>query len=139
MFRGGKVPGYDSPISLALANFQKEVDEQIGNAVIEYLYGIDIHVDKEELIKALKYDRGQYEKGYKDGYLESRKHGRWMTMEADGGEVGGYAPYIVVECSNCGLSVSIEDGQYGWHFGDPCPWKCCPLCETKMDGGNDNA
>jgi hypothetical protein len=25
-------------------------------------------VDKEELAKALAYDRGQYDKGYKDGY-----------------------------------------------------------------------
>ena len=66
-------------------------------------------------------------------------HGRWKVLEYDGGEVGGYAPYIDVECSNCGLSVGLEQGQYGWAYGDPFPWKCCPFCGAKMDGGNDNA
>ena len=66
-------------------------------------------------------------------------HGRWKVLEYDGGEVGGYAPYIDVECSNCGLSVGLEQGQYDWAYGDPFPWKCCPFCGAKMDGGNDNA
>lgn len=65
-------------------------------------------------------------------------HGRWKTMECDMGEVGGYAPYIVVECSNCGEAVGIEEGQYGWAYGDPFPWKCCPLCEAKMYGGDED-
>ena len=30
--------------------------------------GIDVAVDKEELIKALQYDRGQYEEGFRMGY-----------------------------------------------------------------------
>ena len=65
-------------------------------------------------------------------------HGRWKTLECDMGEVGGYPPYIIVECSNCGEVVSIEQGQYDWAYGDPFPWKCCPLCGAKMDGGNEN-
>lgn len=98
--------------------------------------GLD--VNREELMKALRYDRGQYDKGYADGCRDSRKHGRWKTLECDMGEVGGYAPYIVVECSICGEAVGIEQGQYGWAYGDPFPWKCCPLCEARMDGGNEN-
>lgn len=65
-------------------------------------------------------------------------HGQWKVLECDGGEPGGYAPYIIVECANCGRIVGIEQGQYGWAYGDPFPWKCCPLCEAKMDGGEDN-
>lgn len=64
-------------------------------------------------------------------------HGEWKVLECDGGEPGGYAPYIDVECSNCGLTVGIEQGQYDWAYGDPFPWKCCPFCEAKMDGGNE--
>ena len=37
------------------------------NMVIQYIKNIGIDVDKEELIKALQYDRQQYEKGYQDG------------------------------------------------------------------------
>ena len=33
-----------------------------------YLFKIGVNVDKEELEKALRYDRHQYSKGYKDGY-----------------------------------------------------------------------
>lgn len=65
-------------------------------------------------------------------------HGEWKVLECDGGEPGGYAPYIDVECSNCGLTVGIEQGQYDWAYGDPFPWKCCPFCEAKMDGGNED-
>lgn len=64
-------------------------------------------------------------------------HGEWKVLECDGGEPGGYAPYIDVECSNCGLTVGLEQGQYDWAYGDPFPWKCCPFCEAKMDGGNE--
>ena len=31
-----------------------------------------VDVDKDELIRALNYDRNQYEKGFEDGYLKGR-------------------------------------------------------------------
>lgn len=31
-----------------------------------------VEVDKDELIRALQYDRNQYEKGFEDGYLKGR-------------------------------------------------------------------
>lgn len=31
-----------------------------------------VEVDKDELIRALNYDRNQYEKGFEDGYLKGR-------------------------------------------------------------------
>ena len=130
MFRGGKVPGYDPPISLALAEFQNGVEEQLGNGVVEYLYSIDIHVDKEELIKALQYDRGQYEKGYQDGCRDSRKHGRWIPIQYDG-YADGHPVWDLWECSECREEYESE--------GDPPPHNYCPNCGAKMDGGNDNA
>ena len=39
-------------------------DEQ---TIFKAIQNLDISVDKEELIKALNYDRDQYSKGYKDG------------------------------------------------------------------------
>lgn len=120
-----------------VANFiQRRAETFIEEELLRVTQEMGLDVNREELFKALKYDRGQYEKGYADGCRASRKHGEWKTVECDTGEVGGYAPYIVVECSNCGEAVGIEQGQYGWAYGDPFPWNCCPLCEAKMDGGN---
>lgn len=59
---------YKSPIQ---ANYAEPIYEQIrdafDNEVFKAVQAVNIEVDKDELIKALKYDRGQYEKGYWDG------------------------------------------------------------------------
>ena len=55
---------YKFPIEI----IRKEAEIKIGNDVFKPIQEYGIKVDKDELIKALKYDRGQYEKGYKDGY-----------------------------------------------------------------------
>lgn len=57
---------YDSPINCMFhnASLMEQLDEEIMKAVVK----AEITVDKEELIKALAYDRNQYQKGYDDGY-----------------------------------------------------------------------
>lgn len=45
-------------------SMEKAKDEHVYQAVLK----AGVAVDKEELLKALKYDRDQYEKGYRDGY-----------------------------------------------------------------------
>ena len=37
-------------------------------------------VDKEELIKAMNYDREQYEKGYQEGYLDGVRDGKQILF-----------------------------------------------------------
>lgn len=67
MFRGGKIPdfeGYQSPIQQIVDDMSLKMENNVYTAV----QNVGIYVDKEELIKALSYDRGQYEKGYADGY-----------------------------------------------------------------------
>ena len=54
---------YKSPIEIYVANVVSEFD----GAVMKACQKVYIEVDKEELIKALEYDRGQYEKGFKAG------------------------------------------------------------------------
>ena len=54
---------YRSPISI----IQKEINEELENNVYKAVMKCDITVNKEELIKALKYDRNQYDIGYQDG------------------------------------------------------------------------
>ena len=58
---------YEPPITQQIAeHFTKEIDAQVYKAVLN----VGIDVDKRELIRALNYDRQQYEKGYRDGYEE---------------------------------------------------------------------
>lgn len=61
---------YKSPIDIIMSEIKfdiaKQQEENIVKAVQEY--GIDI--DYDELIKALNYDRNQYNKGYEDGYKD---------------------------------------------------------------------
>ena len=42
-----------------------------------------VDVDKDELLTALRYDRNQYEKGYKEGYREAIENVRKKLKEID--------------------------------------------------------
>lgn len=60
---------YESPIT----KIEQEIASQIveteeGKLMYEVKKAIGYSIEKEELIKALQYDREQYEKGYNDGY-----------------------------------------------------------------------
>lgn len=54
---------YKSPIEIISGGLHVDIDGEIIKAVHKY----DIAVDKDELIRALRYDREQYEKGFRDG------------------------------------------------------------------------
>ena len=64
---------YKSPIDLVMGTPQTSVDEirdsvtgLIEKEVVNTILKLKVNVDKDELIKALEYDRHQYEKGYAD-------------------------------------------------------------------------
>ena len=64
---------YQSPIKLVstdpvIETIKTKTDEMIYRAVTH----ADVQVDRDELIKALQYDRGQYEKGFLDGVLHEQ-------------------------------------------------------------------
>ena len=56
--------GYDSPIRMIVGEMETKMEADTMSVIQRY--GID--VDKEELIKALNYDREQYDKGFREGY-----------------------------------------------------------------------
>lgn len=58
--------GYAPPVSLNLNDFQYT----IGDAVAKAIAKAGIQVNQEELLKALKYDRGQYKAGYDAGFAD---------------------------------------------------------------------
>lgn len=53
---------YQSPIDLIIGQMNLALEGEICKAV----QNVGVYVDKEELLKALQYDREQYQKGYKD-------------------------------------------------------------------------
>lgn len=60
---------YESPITLIRTqtdNIVKEINEKTDEVIFKAVINVLPQVDKEELIKALEYDRGQYIKGLKD-------------------------------------------------------------------------
>lgn len=98
------------------------------------------HIDKtqqaltEYIAKTDREIRENFERIKKEIEGAEVKHGSWIVTDADDGMCEEYAGFIEFKCSECGLSVGIENGQYGWYYGDPIPWKCCPICGAKMDG-----
>ena len=57
----GKMFDYEAPIKIIM----QEMQAQLENQVYQAIQNIGVDVDKEELLKALSYDRNQYEKGYR--------------------------------------------------------------------------
>ena len=58
---------YKSPIEVIYGQVKTQMEGDIFKAVQNY----DINVDKDELIKALAYDRNQYDKGYTAGHRDA--------------------------------------------------------------------
>lgn len=72
---------YESPIELIIKDLTQKVIEQQENAITASIVeNFGINVDKDELIKALNYDRGQYNRGYADGYRRGLEEGKVTAM-----------------------------------------------------------
>ncbi len=58
---------YESPIEILEGVTNHVMRETEDGIVCEVRKQLGVNIDKEELAKALKYDRGSYDKGYNDG------------------------------------------------------------------------
>ena len=101
---------YESPITIISNGIQLSLKDEVYKAVKQ----IVIKVDRNELVKALKYDRRQYEKGYADAKMEL-KNGKWETDEE-----GDW------HCSEC--KAIIEKDEQSRHY-----YKYCYHCGAKME------
>lgn len=110
---------YKSPIELLVTDIQNQIvkqqDEEIYKAVLHYVP----NVDKEELIRALNYDRQQYQKGYLDGKADAVVHGYWINWGKS--ETPTYENYGT--CSVCHEDAEICTKNRNY----------CPNCGAKMD------
>ena len=57
---------YKSPIEIKLNDIVSDAVGKGGEYIVGYVQQAGVNVDRDELIKALEYDRGQYEKGWHD-------------------------------------------------------------------------
>lgn len=84
---------YESPIRLIVQELETSIREQQEKQIFEAVQKCGVDVDREELIKALAYDRDQYGKGYADGRADAQ---RWISVEEmlpeDYVSVIGYLP-----------------------------------------------
>jgi hypothetical protein len=62
---------YKSPIELLITDICNQVLEQQNEAIHQAVLHYVPNVDRDELVKALEYDRSQYEEGYMDGKADA--------------------------------------------------------------------
>ena len=109
-----------SPITIADEITKKLLGEE-EDTIVSYIQTLDIRVDKDELVKALRYDRDQYNKGYADALEDVIKHGEWEITEA--------WPHNVY-CSRCHTRYAQTHWPV-WRDGS-LPRDFCPSCGAKM-------
>jgi len=106
--------GYRSPIEIIMTDLQTKMESDCLQAVQRYGF----NVDKEELIKALNYDRDQYHKGYAEAKrIYERQKGEWINYSS-----------TTVTCSVCKKNSPNFDTYMKMNF--------CPNCGADMRGGN---
>jgi hypothetical protein len=114
---------YESPILItkAIDQITRQINEAAENQIFEAVLKGGVEVNREELIKALQYDRDQYDKGYEDGFRDGKNE--VVQSEGEWKEVYRNNMTIVYECSNC----------HHLTFGtlDYC------ICGARMKGGTE--
>lgn len=127
--------GYESPIFAMVKRHCNEIVEKRENEWITKIEEeVGFHIDKNELVKALNYDRDQYSKGYSHGYKTGYEQGKADAIEELKEQLGVVSPSEHQEaqmtydgktaaewfrydmCKHC---MHSENGKCLWR-GDPC-------------------
>lgn len=64
---------YNSPIEIITTEITRQINKQTEEEAYKAVQKIGININKNELIKALTYDREQYHRGYVDGFKDGMK------------------------------------------------------------------
>jgi len=109
--------GYKPPINIT-EEFTNPIIQEHDNQIMSQIKMV-VDVDKQELIKALNYDRHQYECGYRAAVKKFVRHGHWKKSEF---------PSEKYCCSVCGAGCWYYD-----YEGDVARSRYCPQCGARMD------
>lgn len=78
---------YESPISEMVDDICLKMQNYHDGQVMKAVQNIGINVNKDELIRALSYDRKQYDKGYADGIATKKilitRINEWLDPDID--------------------------------------------------------
>lgn len=69
---------YESPITRFAEDIMTDIVKREEGYLVESVHKVGFDINKEELEKALRYDRNQYEKGFADGRLSASP--RWIPV-----------------------------------------------------------
>lgn len=94
---------YEPPINKIYSDIREQLLKEDERMTLEAVRNVGIVVDKEELIKALKYDRNQYEKGVKVG-KSNLANTLLKVIEEYSNDP--YFHYMVQDC----LNIALERG-----------------------------
>ena len=72
---------YKSPIQLVTDGINYAMEAKIDDTIYQAIIRCGVDVNKDELIKALKYDRQQYNNGYSDGYARGKAENEELKRE----------------------------------------------------------
>ena len=106
---------YRSPIDMLITDIQHQIAQQQDEEVYKAVVSVGINVDKEELLRALRYDRDQYEKGFADGKADAL---RWIPVTERLPEMrdDGFADAFLVTDGSLAHIAYFVDGN--WIFTD---------------------
>ncbi len=123
---------YKSPVEI----WHSEMEVQMEGEVLKACQRVGIQVDKEELLKALKYDRERYARGYEDGYLDGMFKDDWTPCEeALPTEEGTY----LTTTENGAILVNhfyANGNRFGYHKVKTIAWM--PLPQPYVKEGADD-
>lgn len=97
----------------------EQLDDKVGRTVVSACIKVGVNVNKEELIRALQYDRDQFQIGYAAGYNEGREATladyraiglSWRIAKDDPPPCG--QPVIVYQFDGHRIMKRIDDGEY---------------------------
>lgn len=111
---------YQSPITMYTERIIKDIVEKQDGYLVEEARKVGFDINKEELAKALKYDRDQYMRGYTDGrmykppVITNADRIRAMTDEELANVLknpcghGNYMPTEWCKARNCGYRCTLD-------------------------------
>ena len=111
---------YQSPISTYTTEVATNIGEEFDKLVITEIAKVGVAVDKDKLVKALEYDRDQYEEGYEEGYRDGRRYKPPVITNAD----------RIRSMSDEELAVWFYSGDFPWCVYEedvvPCTYEDIP-------------
>lgn len=92
---------YESPIKV----IQGELETQLEGEILKAVHRVGVTVDRDELIRALRYDREQYQKGFDDAREDA---------------------VVVTRCKNCEYLVNATVNDNGFLICDISDMEIAP-------------